>query len=107
MGISSCCGEAINLNPILHFFKLAIYSSFKKLEVITNTKRRDSLPAMAHQLVGANFLLRARNRKLVSSLLQNFKDSGDSGRGAVRRTGKLRAQLGLWSNLVFEAKCQV
>jgi len=44
----------------LHVCQLAIYSSFKKQEVITNTKRRDSFPVMVHQVVGANLLPRTR-----------------------------------------------
>lgn len=99
-------GEATNLNPISRVCQPAICSSFKKQEVMTNTERRDSFPVMVHQVVGADLVLRTRktnNRKLVSRLLKNLKDSENWGREAVRRTGKMKGQPGLWCKPVLEA----
>lgn len=85
---------------ILHVCKPAIYSSFKKQELITNTKRftpSNGPPGYRTKPFAEN------NRKFISMVLESHKDSEKwQGWGSPEETDGL-ASLWICSHVVCEA----
>ena len=77
--------------------------------IITNTKRRESLPGMAHQVAGPNLLLRSRKTeqnmgfKVFGEPQWQWEPAGSGLGEAGPEQRNLRVWPGHWSYLVFEA----